>query len=42
MTITEVRRILGRNSKEQRFGMTPNELTTSTNSTTTARISISG
>ena len=27
MTITEVRRILGRNSKEQRFGMTPNELT---------------
>ena len=26
MTITEVRRILGRNSKEQRFGMTPNEL----------------
>ena len=27
MTITEVRRILGRNSKEQRFGMTPSELT---------------
>ena len=27
MTITEVRRTLGRNSKEQRFGMTPNELT---------------
>ena len=27
MTITEVRRILGRNSKEQRFGMTPTELT---------------
>ena len=27
MTITEVRRILGRNSKEQRFGMTPNERT---------------
>jgi hypothetical protein len=27
MTITEVRRILGRSSKEQRFGMTPNELT---------------
>ena len=27
MTITEVRRILGRNSKEQRFGMTPDELT---------------
>ena len=27
MTITEVRRILGRNSKEQRFGATPNELT---------------
>lgn len=27
MTISEVRRILGRNSKEQRFGMTPNELT---------------
>ena len=27
MTITEVRKILGRNSKEQRFGMTPNELT---------------
>ena len=27
MTITEVRRILGRNSKEQRYGMTPNELT---------------
>lgn len=27
MTITEVRRLLGRNSKEQRFGMTPNELT---------------
>ena len=27
MTITEVRRILGRNSKEQRFGITPNELT---------------
>ena len=27
MTITEVRRILGRNSKEQRFGMSPNELT---------------
>ena len=27
MTITEVRRILGRNSKEQRFGMTPHELT---------------
>ena len=27
MAITEVRRILGRNSKEQRFGMTPNELT---------------
>ena len=27
MTITEVRRILGRNSKEQRFAMTPNELT---------------
>jgi hypothetical protein len=27
MTITEVRRILGRNSKEQRYGMSPNELT---------------
>ena len=27
MTITEVRRILGRNSKEQRFGTTPSELT---------------
>ena len=27
MTITEVRRILGRNSKEQRFAMTPTELT---------------
>ena len=27
MTITEVRRILGRNSKEQRFGLTPSELT---------------
>ena len=27
MTITEVRRILGRNSKEQRYGMTPTELT---------------
>jgi len=27
MTITEVRRILGRNSKEQRYGATPNELT---------------
>jgi hypothetical protein len=27
MTITEVRRILGRNSKEQRFGMTPTEVT---------------
>ncbi|MBL8309834.1 MAG: hypothetical protein JNL19_05375 [Burkholderiales bacterium] len=27
MTITEVRRILGRNSKEQRYGMTPGELT---------------
>ena len=27
MTITEVRRILGRNSKEQRFGMSPTELT---------------
>ena len=27
MTITEVRRILGRNSKEQRHGATPNELT---------------
>ena len=27
MSITEVRRILGRNSKEQRFGMTPSELT---------------
>ncbi len=27
MTITEVRRVLGRNSKEQRFAMTPNELT---------------
>ena len=27
MTITDVRRILGRNSKEQRFGMTPSELT---------------
>ena len=27
MTISEVRRILGRNSKEQRFGMTPSELT---------------
>ena len=27
MTINEVRRILGRNSKEQSFGMTPNELT---------------
>ena len=27
MTITEVRRILGRNSKEQRFGMRPSELT---------------
>jgi hypothetical protein len=27
MTITEVRQILGRNSKEQRFGKTPNELT---------------
>jgi hypothetical protein len=27
MTITEVRRILGRNGKEQRFGMTPTEVT---------------
>lgn len=27
MTITEVRRILGRNSKEQRYGMSPSELT---------------
>jgi hypothetical protein len=27
MTIIEVRRILGRNSKEQRFGMSPTELT---------------
>lgn len=27
MTITEVRQILGRNSREQRFGMAPNELT---------------
>jgi hypothetical protein len=27
MTITEVRRILGRNSQEQRYGMAPSELT---------------